>query len=228
MGSLCANRIAFHEGNQQWNFLLLWNPSVPNGPFWYLPHDNEESAFNAAIYAAKRYGGGFLAVEANGQRYASGKDPNRNFKEGSNYSKTIFKIIDTYKSDQMPYLALHTNKEGYLKSGGGGTVSIRNSSKNVRAFPAGTIRTGQKKGLHDEDSLIYLAGSSINKRKIKQFNNMGLHVKYEIVTAASNDNSMSNYIILYKNSSGYINIETEHGDLKTQKEMIDRVMKVLK
>ena len=100
--------------------------------------------------------------------------------------------------------------------------------KNVRAFPAGTIRVGRKRGLHDEDSLIYLAGSTINKKKIRQFNDMGLHIKYEITTSASNDNSMSNYIVLYKNSNSYINIETEHGDLKTQKEMIDRVMKILK
>ena len=228
MGSLCANRIAFHEGGQQWNFLLVWNPSAPKGPFWYLPHDNEESAFSAAVYAAKRYGGGFLAVEANGQRYASGKDPNRNFKKGSSYSKNIFKIIDTYKSSGMPYLALHSNEEGHLSSGGSGTVSIRNSSKNAQAFPAGTIETGHQKGLQDEDSLIYLAGKTIDKKRIKQFNAAGLHVKYETVTASSNDNSMSNYIVLQKNGADYINIEVEHGDTKTQKKMIDRIMKVLK
>lgn len=228
MGSLCANRIAFHEGNQQWNFLLVWNPSHPKGPFWYLPHDDEESAFDAAIYAAKRYGGGFLAVESNGQRHASGKDPNRNFKRGSRYSQTVFRIIDTYKSSTMPYLALHSNKEGHLKYGGSGTVSMRDRSKNVHAFPAGSIKIGQKKGLHDEDSLIYLAGKTINREKIKQFNSAGLHVKYETVTAASNDNSMSNYIVLQKNRADYINIEVEHGDTKTQKKMIDRVMKVLK
>jgi len=228
MGSLCANRIAFHEGSQQWNFLLVWNPSTPKGPFWYLPHDNEESAFSAAVYAAKRYGGGFLAVEANGQRYASGKDPNRNFKEGSSYSKNIFKIINTYKSSNMPYLALHSNEEGHMKSGGGGTVSIRNSSKNTQAFPAGMIKTGHQKGLQDEDSLIYLAGKTIDIKRIRQFNAAGLHVKYETVTASSNDNSMSNYIVLQKNRANYINIEVEHGDTKTQKKMIDRIMKVLK
>ncbi len=228
MGSLCANRIAFREGSQQWNFLLVWNPSAPKGPFWYLPHDNEESAFDAAVYAAKRYGGGFLAVEANGQRYASGKDPNRNFKQGSNYSKTIFRIIDTYKNSDMPYLALHSNDEGHLNSGGGGTVSIRNSSKIAQAFPAGRVKTGHQKGLQDEDSLIFLAGKTIDRKRIEQFNAAGLHVKYETVTASSNDNSMSNYIILQKNGAGYINIEVEHGDTKTQKKMIDKVMKVLK
>jgi len=228
MGSLCANRIAFYEGGQRWNFLLIWNSSAPKGPFWYLPHDNEDSAFSAAVYAAKRYGGGFLAVEANGQRYALGKDPNRNFKKGSSYSKNIFKVIDTYKSSDMPYLALHSYEEGHLKSGGSGTVSIRNSSGNAQAFPAGMIKTGHQKGLQDEDSLIYLAGKTIDRKSIEQFNAAGLHVKYETVAAASNDNSMSNYIVLQKNRADYINIEVEHGDIKTQKNMIDIIMKVLK
>lgn len=228
MGSLCANRIAFHEGNQQWNFLLVWNPSVPNGPFWYLPHDDENSAFDAAVYAAKKYGGGFLAVESNGQRYASGKDPNRNFKKGSYYSKTVFRIIDTYKSSAMPYLALHSNKEGHLNYGGSGTVSMRKNSKNTYAFPAGSIKIGQKKGLHDEDNLLYLAGKTIDRKMIRELNAMGLHVKVEIITAASDDHSMSNYIVLHKNGNHYINIETEDGDSRTQKEMIDRVMKVIR
>ena len=63
--------------------------------------------------------------------------------------------------------------------------------------------------------------------KIKKFNDMGLNVKFEKVTTRSNDNSMSNCIVLYKNHTKYINIETEHGDLSTQKKMIDRVMKIL-
>jgi len=227
MGSLCADRITFKEGKQTWTFLLVWNSSHPTGPFWYLPHDNEESAFDAAVYAATRYGGGFLAVESNGQRYLSGKDPNRNFKKDSSYSKTICRIIDTYKPAHLPYLALHTNAEGHLKNGGEGTVSMKKHSKNMHSFPAGNIKIGRKKGLEDEDTLIYLAGKEVEREKVKKFNAMGLNVKFEKVTKRTNDNSMSNCIVLYKNHTKYINIETEHGDLSTQKKMIDRVMKIL-
>ncbi len=227
MDSLCADRITFKEGKQTWKFLLVWNTAHPKGPFWYLPHDNEESAFDAAVYAAKRYGGGFLAVESNGQRYVSGKDPNRNFKKDSPYKKTICRIIDTYKPAHLPYMALHTNAEGYLKSGGDGTVSMRSRSKNMHSFPAGNIKIGRKKGLEDEDTLIYLAGKEVEREKIKKFNAMGLNVKFEKVTKRSNDNSMSNCIVLYKHHDQYINIETEHEDLRTQKKMIDRVMKIL-
>lgn len=38
---------------------------------------------------------------------------------------------------------------------------------------------------------------------------------------------MSNCIVLHQNHDNYINIETEHGDISTQKKMIDKVMKVL-
>lgn len=228
MGSLCADRITFKEGKQTWTFLLVWNTSHPKGPFWYLPHDNEESAFDAAVYAATQYGGGFLAVESNGQRHMSGKDPNRNFKKNSPYSKAICKIIDTYKLAHLPHLALHTNAEGHLKNGGSGTVSMKIHSKNVYSFPAGSIKTGHQKGLEDEDTMIYLAGKEVKKEKIKKFNTMGLHVKFEKVTKRSNDNSMSNCIVLHKHHDNYINIETEHGDLSTHKKMIDKVMKILR
>lgn len=227
MGTLCANRIRFKEGNHIWTFLLVWNTAQPTGPFWYLPHDNEESAFDAAVYAAKRYGGGFLAVESHGERLNKGKDPNRSFKRTSIYSKIIFKIIDTYKPTHLPYLALHTNAEGHFKDAGSGNVSMRQNTKNVLNFPAGKITIGTHKGLEDEDSLVYLAGTKVQKDKIKKFTSRGLNVKFEKVHKRSNDNSMSNTIVLEKRNANYINIETEKEDISTHKKMIDRVMKVI-
>ena len=227
MGSLCADRIAFKEGGRTWTFLLVWNTLQPKGPFWYLPHDNEESAFDAAVYAVKKYGGGFLAVESHDQRYVFGKDPNRHFKKDSLYSKKICKIINTYKPKELPYLALHTNAEGHYKNGGSGTVSMKQHSKNILTFPAGTIKSGQQKALEDEDTLIYLAGKKVRQDKVKRFTAQGMHVKFEKVTKKSNDNSMSNCIVLYQGHEKYINIETEHGDITTHKKMIDKVMKII-
>jgi len=114
-----------------------------------------------------------------------------------------------------------------LKNGGSGTVSMKKHSKNVHAFPAGSIKTGLQKGLEDEDTMIYLAGKKVKREKIKKFNALGLNVKFEKVTQKSNDNSMSNCIVLHRHHDNYINIETEHGDLSTHKKMIDRVMKIL-
>jgi len=227
MGDLCANRISFYDRDQKWNLILVRNIKQPTGPFWYLPHDNENSALDAAVYATKKYGGGFLAVEANGNRYAAGKDPNRHFNPSSTYTKTVFKIIDTFRKKGLPYLTLHSNKEGHKKYGGEGTVSMRVSSSKTRSYPAGKIEVGKKEGLKDEDSLVYLAGKSIDQQKISALNNMGVNVKYELVNHSSNDKSMSNYIALHKSNYGYVNIEAEDGDSGTQKKMIDKVMKLI-
>lgn len=227
MGGLCANRISFVDNGKKWNLILVRNSKQPAGPFWYLPHDNEDSALDAAVYAAKKYGGGFLSVEAHGDRYAGGKDPNRNFKPSSTYTRTIFKIIDTFKPKSLPYLTLHSNKEGHMKYGGDGTVSMKVNSKHTKSYPAGNIRTGKKKGLQDEDNLIYLAGKNIDSSKIKALNAQGINVKYEVVNSSAYDRSMSNYIALYKNKNGYVNIEAEDGDVRTQKKMIDKVMQLI-
>jgi len=227
MGDLCANRISFYDSGKKWNLILVRNTKQPTGPFWYLPHDNENSALDAAVYAAKKYGGGFLAVEANGNRYAAGKDPNRHFNPSSTYTKNIFKIIDTFKAKGIPYLTLHNNKDGHMIYGGEGTVSIKVAGSHSKSYPSGNIKTGKRKGLKDEDSLVYLAGRSLDLYKIKALHAQGIHVKYELVNSRSNDNSMSNYIALHKRSSGYVNIEAEDGDVSTQKKMIDKVMKLI-
>ena len=227
MGGLCANRVTFYENGKKWTLLLVRNIEQPNGPFWYLPHDNENTAFQSAVYATKKYGGGFLAVEANGQRYASGKDPNRHFKPSSSYTKTIFSIINTFKAKGMPYLTLHSNAEGHTKYGGEGTVSMRVSSTHTKSYPAGEIKIGRGEGIKDEDSLVYLAGHSLDRKKISALNAQGIHVKYELVNSSRNDNSMSNYVALYKAHAAYVNIEVEDGDVSTQKKMVDKVMKLI-
>jgi len=221
MAGLCASRVSFYDQGKKWTLVLVRNIRKPNGPFWYLPHDNEDTAYEAAVYAAKKYGGGFLALEANGNRYALGKDPNRNFKAGSTYTKNIFKIINTFKPKGLPYLALHNNKNGHMKYGGEGTVSMRSASAHNKSYPSGILKPG---GLNDEDNLVYLSGRRINSKKIQALNAKGVNVKYEVVNSRSNDNSMSNYIALHKNGSGYVNIEAQDGDITTQKKMIDSVM----
>jgi len=52
---LCINQIAFKEGKYVWKMLLVTHPKAPKGPFWFLPHDNEQSAFDAAVYATRKF-----------------------------------------------------------------------------------------------------------------------------------------------------------------------------
>jgi hypothetical protein len=127
----------------------------------------------------------------------------------------------------MPYLTLHSNKEGHRKYGGEGTVSMRVSSSKTRSYPAGKIKVGKKVGMKDEDNLVYLAGKNIDQHKISALNSMGVNVKYELVNTGNYDKSMSNYIALHKSRYGYVNIEAEDGDSGIQKKMIDRVMRLI-
>ena len=235
--NLCIYKVAFNEGAYRWEMLLVTHPKVKQGAFWFLPHDNENSAFDSAVYAVRKYGGGFLSVLSRNQRYHQGQDPNRNFSNShqklsscrsqksasSIYTKSIFKIIDTYKAKGFPYLALHNNTNA-------GGISILKSSQYVKSYPAyhlSTIKSGQ--GMKDEDSLIYIAGKS-NKPPKNMLNKLlqnGINTKYEIVNHRNNDCSMSNYVVLSKNA-GYYNIETQHGNTNTQKRMIDILMRMIK
>jgi len=241
LAKLCVKEIAFVEHGMEWKMLLVTHPKRPKGPFWFLPHDDEQSSFDAALYATLKYGGGFLAVEANERRDFLGQDPNRNFGDTPNncslqkapsprYSKVIFSIINSYKSSSLPYLALHNNKDGWSGNGGSGGISTLNSTPTSQSYPAFDDITAQTSGLKDEDSMVYIAGtnSSPNGSKVQQLNSIGLNVKYEVVNPSNNDCSLSNYMVLTKRTTNYYNIETEHGDTATQKNMIDRLMKVIR
>lgn len=235
--NLCVNQISFQEENYNWKMLLVTHPKNPKGAFWFLPHDNENTAFDAGVYAVRKYGGGFLAVMADNSRYFKGQDPNRNFGDTKRvskvcskqkhpapiYSKTVFKIINEYRKISYPYLALHSNSNG-------GGVSMLRSSKTVLSYPAVDAITKSSGGLKDEDTLVYTAGTAKkpNSSKLKDLLSMGLNTKYEIVDRTNNDCSMSNYVVLRVGTNDYYNIETQHGDLNTQKIMIDRLMRLIK
>jgi len=234
---LNVSLLGFKEGKYTWYMFLVTNPKRPNGPFWFLPHDNENSAFDSAVYATKKYGGGFLAIYNRDKRYNRGQDPNRNFSLSSTkepsckyqnapspiYTSTIMRVINEHKSTNMPYLALHNNTNR------GGISILKNSPSTISylAYPKGKIYESNG-GVADEDSLVYIAGTSSTppKSKVSRLLKMGLNTKYEIVNRYNNDCSMSNFIVL-NYGENYYNIEAQHGKSATQKQMIDRLMKIL-
>jgi len=236
---LCLWEIAFDEEGYAWKMLLVSNPKQPKGAFWFLPHDDENEAFQTAIYATQRYGGGFLAVVADDRRYFHGQDPNRNFgttkkvaqtcakqhHQAPLYTKIVFDTMAYYKGASMPYLSLHNNKEGWYGNGGSGGVSMLHSSRSVKSYSPYTV-TPHTKGLADEDNLVYIAGFSTTppKEKLSRVLRLGLNVKYEVVNARRNDCSMSNYTLLGRGSSNYFNLEAQKGDLVTHKQMVDRII----
>ncbi len=239
--NLCVYRVSFREGRLPWEMLLLFNPRQPKGPFWFVPHDDENSAFASGVYAVRRYGGGMLSVVAGGRRYFRGQDPNRNFgttqadarqcrgqkSPAPIYTRTIFSIIDAFRSG-TPYLALHNNSDGYSGNGGSGTISVLRSTKRSQAYPAFPKIVRGNGGLKDEDTMIYIAGRAAraSRSKVNRLNRQGINVKYEWVDSAHNDCSMSNYVILRKGTDRYYNIETQKGDRRTQRELIDRLVRI--
>ncbi len=242
MENLCTHLLSFREGKYSWKMALVYNPQQSSGPFWFLPHDDERTAFDSAVYVTRKYGGGFLAVLAHDNRFFNGQDPNRNFGESEQtartcsqqkfaaplYSKNVFKVINSFRGSGLPYLALHSNKDGWRGNGGSGGVSILNSSAAVKSYPSGNVLSGKCKGVKDEDSLVYIAGTDSNppQSKLNQLIDAGIHVKYEVISQDHNDCSMSNYVILNKGSN-YYNIETELGDGVAQRKMIDALMRII-
>ena len=242
--NMCIYIVAFKEGKYPWKMLLVTHAKKPKGAFYFLPHDNENTAFDTAVYASQKYGGGFLAVMANNKRYFRGQDPNRNFGHTHHtarvcskqkypaplYSSNVFKIIDTFKSSSYPYMALHNNKNGHFGNGGSGGVSILRSSTLVKSYLAHKNISKKTRALADEDALVYIAGtaSQPSKYKLQALLGLGLNTRYEIVNKVSNDCSLSNYVVLTKGSRKYYNIEAQHGDLQTQKKMLDLMMKIIK
>jgi len=136
--NLCVHQLSFKEDKYRWKMLLVTNPHKVKGAFWLLPHDDENTAFDAAVYAVTKYGEGFLAIMANDKRYYKKQDPNRNFSLSKNkenscknqkassyrFTNIITSIIQTYTHNKYPILALHNNKNSWYGGVGQGGVSI--------------------------------------------------------------------------------------------------------
>jgi hypothetical protein len=123
---LTVNRIEFRDDRAFWRLYRIDNVRKPAGPLWFVPHDNENAAFQAAIYAVRAYGGQVIAVEEarslagpdsrmNGDvAYGKSIDPNRNFRaETPNYANEILAGLG---APARLIVALHTNEAGYDSS----------------------------------------------------------------------------------------------------------------
>ncbi|MGB5831189.1 MAG: hypothetical protein WBG92_04270 [Thiohalocapsa sp.] len=236
---LCYRRQEVREGAFRWVLHILENRKSPDGPFWVLPHDNEDTAFDAAVYAVMTYGGGLLAVDSAGQRRMLGQDPNRNFSVSQAESRLCrhqrrsapgytAAVLGHFKGRRGPYLALHNNHNGWQGNGGRGTISVFRDTAVLQGFPAG--RTGG--ALRDEDNLVFVASprplstDPATRRRISDLNAAGLNVVHKRVDARSFDCSLSDYVARHR-LGDYYNIEAQYGHRLAQQEMIDRLLQTL-
>lgn len=244
---LCLRLEVFTEGRLHWVVQVIRNKNKPRGPLWVVPHDDEDVAFDSAVYAVQRYGGTVVAVERNHDRYNRiGKrkqDPNRNFQIGNSEkcqlqlarSPVFTRRVLQWLQKGQPIIALHTNKEGFdpipvldeEKSKGNVSIGFpRKPDSNITEFPAARpIRARSP-----NDTLIYLAsklpvGQDAGlSRFVASLNADGIHVLYEHVE--KNDCSLSNYAV--SRNIPYLNIEVVDGDdTGAQTRMIDAVMRLI-
>jgi hypothetical protein len=228
---LCMQKVQFDEGELQWTIQIIHNRAKPNGYFWFVPHDDEDVAFDTAAYAVTKYGGTVVAIDTGGNRYNGPQDPNRNFDAGKtatrqcedqiarspNYTSTIL----GYRR-KRPIIALHSNKPD-------GDISIRTESKTHTNFPAATPLPTQL----PDHTVVFVASTAPPQanRKLGSFvsklNNAGLNVIYETVSPDDNDCSLSNFAAL-TGIRNYVNLEVVAGDGAGQKLMLDTVMPLLK
>ncbi|MEM7693611.1 MAG: hypothetical protein AAF318_04115 [Pseudomonadota bacterium] len=222
----CVTTRAFTAGGRTWTVFDI--DSRRRGPLHVGPHDDENASLPIALYALDRLGGRAVVVEAGDRRFFQGVDPNRHFSNGrASAARCAGGAPDPAFAGNMlkgggrPIIAYHTNDNGYAGGGGSGTISIRRATATLKPFPA--------RG--DEDNLILVAGRSETpgggtRRTIDALNAAGVHVVYEVVSAARDDCSLSNHLIL-GGGPRYFNIEVQHGAVSAGERMVDALQGVL-
>ncbi|WP_075221367.1 hypothetical protein [Acuticoccus yangtzensis] len=224
---LCITHVQLPENGATFAFVSVENRAAPEGPIWYLPHDDEDEAFDAALRAVTRYGGRLVAAQANEERLAMGADLNRMFAATAadarpcaitdpmpNYTAFVMGLYDG-----RPHIfSTHNNTDG-----GGITADVWTDKE--QGYPITSGRFG------DADNLIYIAGQgplaqdrAASALRVR-LNGAGLGVVYEKVTRQNSDCSFSNHVVL-NDGRPYYNVEAEH-DSPVQGEMVERLLQIL-
>ncbi|WP_226580799.1 hypothetical protein [Acuticoccus sediminis] len=224
---LCVGRVRLTEGAITWTFVSVENRNHPDGPVWYLPHDNEAEAFDAAVYAVARYGGRMVAVAGDETRFYRGIDPNRYFATTDADARPcrIRRATPTYTAFVMGLFVGRPHIFSAHNNTNGGGITARVWTDKEKGYPISSGRFG------DPDDLIYIAGprpiaDDRDATAIRQkLNEAGLSVVHEHVTRKNSDCSFSNHVVL-NDGRPYFNVEAEHGST-VQREMVDRLLETL-
>lgn len=237
---LCLSVDTFQEGGLRWTLQVVRSRRTPGAYLWVALHDNENAAFDSAVYAVGRYGGTMVAVETGGARFNGPQDPNRNFDAGgpSRCREQVARsplftarVMRHKAGKETPVLALHTNEPGFSGDGSGGAGGISMRMRSPGTWPVRAPRPLPTAS--PDDSMVFVAskgGRGSNPRVtalIDGLTRSGLNVIHEGVTEARNDCSMSNYAAL-TGLRDYVNIEVVHSDRAGQKTMVDAVVGILR
>jgi hypothetical protein len=222
---LTVSRIEFREERAAWRLWRIANVRHRRGPLWFVPHDNENAGFEAALEAVRKYGGTLIAVDTgiaeDGLRmnravdYGRPVDPNRNFDTAlPGYARRILADL----RPGMPIIALHTNARGFdtgesrcnqSDPSGQGVISIRYCDDTLTPSPS-----RRRAWPWDDDDTVAFATYRTGDAPSAAFCRDGMiaadfNVVQERVVAS--DRSLSNYAVLH--GLDYLNFETlDRGD----------------
>lgn len=232
---LCLKLDVFRESGLTWTVQIIQSKRNPDPFLWFVPHDNENDAFDTAVHAVKNYGGTVVAIETGGARFNGRQDPNRNFDAGGQkcreqtaHSPIYTDRILRWRSDGAPIIALHTNERGFNGDGNGGAGGI----SIARPLPGSTAFRGKGPalGLSPDDTVVFVASTQSPQsdsnlmRFVRHLQDNRINVLYETVTRARNDCSLSNYAAL-QGIRDYVNIEVVQGDGDTQTKVLKQIVK---
>ncbi len=245
---LAVTRIEFREERGAWRLFRIVNVKKPRGPLWFVPHDNENAGFEAALAGVRAHGGVMIVVDSgiaeDGKRRNAAVDrgrpidPNRNFRDGAPLYATT--ILADYRRGARPIVALHTNAPGFDTSSsrcnqsdrpGRGEVSIRFCDDIMQPHAS----QGRAWPFDDDDSLAYVAYRSGRSPYSawcgKALALADFNVVFERVKTS--DGSLSNYALIH--GLDYVNFETQERGLDAARlaesrnrltAMVDRAMEL--
>jgi hypothetical protein len=242
VAGLCVNEQRFEENGVAWHLVTVRN-TARSGPLWVVPHDDEDAAFAAAVYAVAAHGGTIVAVEAGEERFVGGAiDPNRTFRPDgaaptacpaapAGFPRYARAVLAPW-NESFPVIGMHSNADGFSGGAGEGTISIRRA--DARSQPFAASGAGQPAGgrLADEDTLVMIASMAPPEdnppgmAEIEWFNARGVNVHYNRVAADIVECTLADYLTL-DGIGPYLGIEVEDGDVDTAKTLADLLMEFI-
>ena len=221
---LTVTRIEFAEERATWRLWKIADRKRPRGPLWFVPHDDENAGFEAALVAIRRYGGTIVAVDSglvadrDGRRrndavaFGRGIDPNRNFHDGlPGYPSQVLAAIN---AGAWPIIALHTNSPGYEQdrstcpgrggARGEGVISILYCS----AVLTPSASQSRRYPFDDADTVAFATHLATRTPSDAFCRDEMVRDDWNVVQerVMNSDGSLSNYAVLH--GLDYLNFET--------------------
>lgn len=205
---------------------LVTHKTTKNAPIYFRPHENEATSSLAVRTILPRYGGTFIELKSKGERFVKFElgnksytfDPNRIFtRQGiektlgnpepearQEVEKFVERLFAKHLTDRNLLVAVHNNTDG-------GGLSMETYKKASKSEIAEIFINPAR----DIDDFFFVTDAEHFKfLKEKEFN-----VVLQNNETAEDDGSLSIYS--GKRGISYINVESQHGHLQEQIEMLE-------